>query len=577
MRGKYTRVYLRRVFDGGFASVADALTLMVNFDDAFIAYLNGREIARHNVAAGSGPDVKLAGDHEADGHEVYSIRNFQKLLRSGRNVLAIEGHNRSIRSSDFTLDPFLLFKPNQNQKSKIILAGNEVLAKEKPAIEDAFNPVQYSSASKQLVVFNRHTGKLLWKRTARYNFRHNCIVAAAGKVFCIDGLSPDKIQTLKRRGIDASGKSRLLALDVKSGQEIWSSHRDVFGTFLNYSDTHDVLLQAGSAYRDRAGDEVDRGMIAYRGSDGKMLWKDLKIKYGGPCLLWRDKIITNGGGGFQLELLTGKKTGWKYTRMYGCNTAVGSKHLLTFRSGAAGFCDLSGNSGTGNIGGFRSSCTANLIAADGVLNAPDYTRTCSCAYQIQTSLALVHMPEAELWTFNNLKFDQLSRQRIGLNLGAPGDRRGPNGTLWLDYPVIGGPSPNLDVTVQPKDVKWFRRHSSLMRGNGLKWIAASGGTGIESVTLKLGSKPGPPRSYTVRLHFAEPEKVKPGQRVFSIVLQNRTVWNDFDIVKETGGPHRPVVQEFRGISAGASLKIELIPTGTSQWKPVLCGIELVTE
>jgi hypothetical protein len=29
---------------------------------------------------------------------------------------------------------------------------------------------------------------------------------------------------------------------------------------------------------------------------------------------------------------------------------------MTFRSGAAGYCDLAGDSGTGNIGGFRSGC-----------------------------------------------------------------------------------------------------------------------------------------------------------------------------------------------------------------------------
>ncbi|MCH7689078.1 MAG: PQQ-binding-like beta-propeller repeat protein, partial [Planctomycetes bacterium] len=245
MRGKFTRVYLRRIFDGGAASVAESLALMVNFDDAFIAYLNGKEIARHNIDGGSGRNARLSGRHEATGHEVYSIKNFQTLIKDKRNVLAIEGHNRSIRSSDFTLDPFLLFKPKRVRKNSILFAATQVPAEQKPPLaDDAFKPVPYSSASKQLAVFNRHTGKLLWKREARYSFRHNCIVAAAGNVFCIDGLSPVKVQTLKRRGIDATGKSRLLALDVRSGREIWSSSKNITGTFLNYSDTYDVLLQA---------------------------------------------------------------------------------------------------------------------------------------------------------------------------------------------------------------------------------------------------------------------------------------------------------------------------------------------
>src|SRR2546427_4621223 len=50
---------------------------------------------------------------------------------------------------------------------------------------------------------------------------------------------------------------------------------------------------------------------------------------------------------------------------------------------------------TGNLGGFRSSCTNNLVVAGGLLTAPDYTRTCTCSYQNQTSLALVPMRSEE--------------------------------------------------------------------------------------------------------------------------------------------------------------------------------------
>jgi len=234
---------------------------------------------------------------------------------------------------------------------------------------------RYAAGSKRLVAFDRQSGALLWKRDAAFNFRHNNIALSPDKVFCIDSMTSARLKLLARRGIDPDGKPILYALDIRSGEIIWSEDKNVQGTFLNYSETHDALIQAGSAYRDRAKDEAGAGVIAYRGSDGEVLWNQSKLKHGGPCLLWRDKIITNGGGGFALDLKTGEPTGWNYKRMYGCNTAVGSEHLLTFRSGAAGFYDLAGDSGTGNIGGFKSSCTSNLIVADGVLNAPDYTRS----------------------------------------------------------------------------------------------------------------------------------------------------------------------------------------------------------
>ncbi len=46
MRGKFSRVYIRAAFDGKLAQNADELGLVINYDDAFIAYLNGHEIAR---------------------------------------------------------------------------------------------------------------------------------------------------------------------------------------------------------------------------------------------------------------------------------------------------------------------------------------------------------------------------------------------------------------------------------------------------------------------------------------------------------------------------------------------------
>ena len=121
--------------------------------------------------------------------------------------------------------------------------------------------------------------------------------------FCIDGLSKAKQDSLKRRGqLDDGYAPKLLALDLRTGKEIWSTDEDVFGTFLSYSDEHDVLLQAGSSFRDRATDEAATGAIAYRGADGEVLWKDLRRTLAGPCLLHGETIITQDSA---FELLTG--------------------------------------------------------------------------------------------------------------------------------------------------------------------------------------------------------------------------------------------------------------------------------
>jgi hypothetical protein len=273
---------------------------------------------------------------------------------------------------------------------------------------------------------------------------------------------------------------------------------------------------------------------------------------------------------------------WGFTRNYGCNTAIASEHLITFRSAAAGYYDLAGDGGTGNFGGFRSGCTSNLIAAGGLLNAPEYTRSCDCTYQNQTSLALVHDPDVEIWTFNDFAWDGQPVRRVGINLGAPGDRLAPSGTLWLDYPSRGGPSPDIPVELDADPPDYFRYHSSQVQADPdageLNWVAASGVRNVRSITLTLARGQTSPRKYTVRLHFAEVDRVQPGQRVFDVALQDRQVLEGFDVVREASGPNRAVVKQFNGIEVTDKLKVSLAPSGGEQClPPVLCGIELVAE
>jgi len=45
----------------------------------------------------------------------------------------------------------------------------------------------------------------------------------------------------------------------------------------------------------------------------------------------------------------------------------------------------------------RSGCVGNAIPADGLLNVPNFVADCVCNVPIQTSFALVYMPEAAAW------------------------------------------------------------------------------------------------------------------------------------------------------------------------------------
>ncbi len=88
------------------------LELRMKYDDGFVAYMNGIEIARRLAPAGA-----LAWNSEATGsHPDDQALRFEEIdvtpalhaLREGDNVLAIHGLNRGLDSSDFLLLPELV-------------------------------------------------------------------------------------------------------------------------------------------------------------------------------------------------------------------------------------------------------------------------------------------------------------------------------------------------------------------------------------------------------------------------------------------------------------------------------------
>jgi outer membrane protein assembly factor BamB len=505
---------------------------------------------------------------------------------------------------------------------------------------DAVTGIGDYAASLGLAAFDRRSGRLLWRAGARHGFIHNGIVAGGGRVYCLDRLPKSAEQQARRAGKDVTANYRIVAFDLRSGGALWENTKDVFGTWMGYSKERDLLLQAGASATDRLKDEATQGMAVLRATDGSEVWRNPGLKYTGPCILHHDLIITTpasykqSAGAYSLldgkphtiiNPLTGEPQPWRVYRTYGCNTPIASENVMTFRSGAAGFYDLQTHAGTGNLGGFKSGCSASLIIANGVLNAPDYTRTCSCPYQNQTSLALVPMPEVEMWTCNLAGLDTPEGKRIarvGINLGAAGDRVADDGTLWLEYPNTSGVSPQLPVAITSASTNLFRRHTSAVSGSGPAWIVASGLRDIESIaitpqTLKAplpaapaGSKDDdegdkdsgkvkaaaaaepsartatttaatlpllPPARYTVRLYFMEPDLIAPGQRAFDVLLQGQPALKDFDIVKAAGAAHRGVVKEFKNVQLSPQLEVRLMKSAASTFGPVLSGVELTLQ
>lgn len=466
-------------------------------------------------------------------------------------------------------------------KDYLIGGGDPLVPPKGTKLSRATNDTFSSSA--RLVVMNRHTGKVLWQMSARQGFRHNAIVCGNGTLFCVDRLSGPQVDRLKRRGKKPEHPYRLLALDLNSGKEIWKTEKDVFGTWLSYSVEHDILVEAGRVARDGLGDEP-KGMRAWSGKSGKVIWADKGLS--GPAMIRGDVILLvgkacelkTGKPWMRKDPLTGKMVEWTWKRTYGCNTPAASEHLLTFRSGAAGYYDLCNDSGTGNFGGFRSGCSNNLIVAGGILNAPDYTRTCQCSYQNQTSLALIHLPEEEMWTFYGAKQPGGAIQRVGLNFAAPGDRKSDEGILWVEYPSVAGQSPTFPVEISPEGVQKARRHSSQISGEGYNWVTSSALVGVSELKITLDPDATKEKKYRVKLYFAELENVQQAERVFDVSLQGKTVLKQLDVRKESGALRRGLVKEVQGVAVRDVLTVTLTPSRSAKIKaPLICGIEIVRE
>jgi hypothetical protein len=113
MQGNYTTVFTRRRFQVPDAAAVNGITLVIDYDDAFVAYLNGVEVARSaNTPAGTiaFDSTATAGrEASAGGGQVATFDASAGIgaLADGANLLAIVVLNATLNSSDLSLIPEL--------------------------------------------------------------------------------------------------------------------------------------------------------------------------------------------------------------------------------------------------------------------------------------------------------------------------------------------------------------------------------------------------------------------------------------------------------------------------------------
>ncbi len=103
---------LRGKFDVPDPARAKELSLTLRFRGGAVAYLNGKEVTRAAMPSGAVTyETSASSSHEATLPETFVLGVASDLLVEGRNVLAIEGHNVDLGSSDLTLTPALRMPP----------------------------------------------------------------------------------------------------------------------------------------------------------------------------------------------------------------------------------------------------------------------------------------------------------------------------------------------------------------------------------------------------------------------------------------------------------------------------------
>jgi len=380
---------------------------------------------------------------------------------------------------------------------------------------------------------------------------------------------------------------RLTALEAATGARAWERPLDLGGCRrvgkgggnLFAMAARGVLVLAAACtdghYWEQffRGDFARRRVVALSAADGRPLWSRT-LGYRIRPLIVGDALIAEPWA-FDLETgeprtrvhpVTGQRTPWQFARPgHHCGPINACPQALFFRSYSVGYYDLRGDGGTMHFAGQRPGCWMNIIPAGGVVLVPEASSGCMCAFPNMCTVALQPREEGGGWRLASAAGAATPVKELALNLGAPGDRKAADGTLWLGYPRPSGALVfplKLETRLLPRG-GFYDRGGTAVAGTDLPWVFSSGCRGLFRCGVPLVGEGEPPALYTVRLGFSDPDQEAAGRRVFDVRLQGKTVLTDFDVARAAGGRDAAVVREFKDVEVQGTLVIELVPKGTA--------------
>jgi len=107
----YPSLFLRKKFTLKDTDWIRSLVMRVDYDDGFVAYLNGTEVARRGLAGEPDQPVPFdapAAVHSRGNPELIDLNPYKLLLEPGENILTVQAHNSTVISSWFAFHAELL-------------------------------------------------------------------------------------------------------------------------------------------------------------------------------------------------------------------------------------------------------------------------------------------------------------------------------------------------------------------------------------------------------------------------------------------------------------------------------------
>ena len=150
MYGKGSSLYVRVPFLVSDPGLVSGLNLSMHYDDGFVCYLNGEEVARKNAPSTTFPgyDATASSDRAdtlALTAESINLANGIRFLVPGENLLAIHGLNVSKDAARFVIKPQLCLEETEPQDCEKTTNGRDFwLTFPGNAPEDTGNPLKLS-------------------------------------------------------------------------------------------------------------------------------------------------------------------------------------------------------------------------------------------------------------------------------------------------------------------------------------------------------------------------------------------------------------------------------------------------